>query len=97
RCPPRPPLGRSLAHGKGRRMIAGPAENTIQSKSVAGDDLRSHRPAAAVSSALVGLTAGCRMGPRGPPPRKSPATPDLKYGCEPEPPCESGCESALGR
>ena len=38
-----------------------------------GDDLLSHVPADAVSSALVGLTSGFGMEPGGAPPRQSPA------------------------
>ena len=44
---------------------------------LAGDDLLSHLPTEAVSSALVSLTAGFGMGPGGASPRLSPANQTL--------------------
>ena len=46
----------------------------------AGDDLLSHAPAGAVSSAQMGLTAGFGMGPGGPPSRLSPAFATVAIG-----------------
>ncbi len=69
-----------------------------------GNDLLSHAPTGAVSSAQVGLTAGFGMGPGGPPPRGSPTllTPlaGLFESCEIQPPRSGAActlNEALGR